>query len=518
MKKIFPLFLSLLLILTPACNKKAIEALQDRLDQLENSTLVSINSQISSMKATLEVMQDTEKQLGDYIRILEEKDASLQDIVNALKEQDGQLSAELTALRADFDASASDVQRWLEQAAEMLERFNAVESQFSTIQEYIDSVKSRLTGLEEKTDNLSASLVDCQTQIQEIKEALQTVQEDIQDIREQIQALVNSVQSVVAVPDYSDGSVEIGNRTDNSVAFEVFPLTAADLLAQLGASAVSLDAVETKAGDRESIKLPVSATRFDGTFFIVTVDGSGLSREVKQGEVSLNARLLISDGVVTRTSDYFPLAVFVDPALETYTFTADPVDLGLSVKWSAYNLGADSPEGYGAIYAWGETETKAEFSWKTYKWCDGVENSLNKYCTDEKYGTVDDKTVLEPEDDVAHVKLGGSWRMPTREEAAELLTACKWTWTGNYKDTGVSGFIVSGLAEGFEDKSIFLPTAGYIGNVGPQYAGYNGSYWSSTLSNPVNPIFIYCLGFDFLGPNEGGGYRFHGRSVRPVTE
>ena len=44
-------------------------------------------------------------------------------------------------------------------------------------------------------------------------------------------------------------------------------------------------------------------------------------------------------------------------------------------------------------------------------------------------GNPDNKTVLNPEDDVAHVKLGGKWRMPTRDEIDELKNNCTSEWT-----------------------------------------------------------------------------------------
>ena len=95
------------------------------------------------------------------------------------------------------------------------------------------------------------------------------------------------------------------------------------------------------------------------------------------------------------------------------------VDLGLSVKWATFNVGATKPEEYGDYYAWGETETKNDYSWSTYKWSDETGNILSKYNTSIYYGTVDNKHVLDAEDDVAHVKWGGKWRMPTQSEQEE---------------------------------------------------------------------------------------------------
>ena len=73
------------------------------------------------------------------------------------------------------------------------------------------------------------------------------------------------------------------------------------------------------------------------------------------------------------------------------------VDLGLpsGLLWATCNVGADSPDDYGDYFAWGETETKSDYDWDTYKWCNGSENTLTKYCTKSSYGTVDNKTVLE---------------------------------------------------------------------------------------------------------------------------
>ena len=44
------------------------------------------------------------------------------------------------------------------------------------------------------------------------------------------------------------------------------------------------------------------------------------------------------------------LVYFMQPSLYEW------VDLGLSVKWAAWNVGATKPEEYGLYFAWGETQ------------------------------------------------------------------------------------------------------------------------------------------------------------------
>ena len=155
------------------------------------------------------------------------------------------------------------------------------------------------------------------------------------------------------------------------------------------------------------------------------------------------------------------------------------VDLGLpsGTLWATCNVGASAPEEYGDYFAWGETAPKEVYNWETYKWCNGSINTLTKYCTDSSYGFegfVDNKTELDPEDDVAYVNWGPSWRMPTQEQLQELCDNCTWK-----KKTlnGVEGMLVAGP----NSNTIFLPGAGFCSNVNYYLSGY-GFYWSRTLT------------------------------------
>lgn len=189
------------------------------------------------------------------------------------------------------------------------------------------------------------------------------------------------------------------------------------------------------------------------------------------------------------------------------------VDLGLpsGIKWATCNVGAHSPEEYGDFYAWGETEVKKEYSWKNYKWGEG-KYSITKYNRNALYGTVDGKRSLEPEDDVAHVKWGESWRMPTWEEITELYTNCTWEWT-NFNE--VYGQLVTGP----NGNSIFLPAAGCGNGTSISGLGYSGFYWSVKLGDAAD-CDAYKLNFfggDKLFSNNWAN-RYYGCSVRPVCE
>ena len=179
------------------------------------------------------------------------------------------------------------------------------------------------------------------------------------------------------------------------------------------------------------------------------------------------------------------------------------IDLGLSVKWRSMNVDAKSWKESGGLYAWGEVETKSTYSMENYKWCAGTVTTLTKYNTQAGNGVVDNKTRLDPEDDVAHVKLGSSWRMPTDSEIAELFNNQKINWKRITVD-GVTGYKVKSRYTG---NYIFLPETD---------DEHHGFYWSSELTS--TPYIAAGFRFGTAKTSHEGGVRGSGFGVRPVSE
>ncbi|MDY3848128.1 MAG: hypothetical protein SOZ58_07405 [Prevotella sp.] len=160
------------------------------------------------------------------------------------------------------------------------------------------------------------------------------------------------------------------------------------------------------------------------------------------------------------------------------------VDLGLSVKWASFNVGAEyKATEYGNYVAWGETESKELYSIYTYKWFDSALGSYTKYCIDNTMGTPDYRSVLDKDDDIAHVKWSGKWRMPTQSEMRELITKCQWKWG---EQDGVKGYTVTGT----NGNSIFLPTGDYRRSAQSGIDDNFGYYWTSTTGVGSTS---YCL-------------------------
>ena len=194
------------------------------------------------------------------------------------------------------------------------------------------------------------------------------------------------------------------------------------------------------------------------------------------------------------------------------------VDLGLSVKWATCNVGARKPEDNGNLYGWGEiepTDIYDPLSRLTSKWGTNL-SGFTKYNLDSENGTVDNKTTLDPEDDVAHVVWGGKWRMPTKQEQVELRNNCTWEWTTL---NGVNGYRVTSKIPGYTDRSIFLPAAGAAYNLRYEY-GSTGYYWSSSIES-LDDGRVLCFYAAIINITSryaaiSMGGRECGYSVRPV--
>ena len=286
-----------------------------------------------------------------------------------------------------------------------------------------------------------------------------------------------------------------------------------------------------------------------GGFTVVVTDTEG-----KEMEIKTTKSQTITRSSITRMPAVNYEGVAPAPITPAYEY----VDLGLSVKWATFNVGATKPEEYGDYFAWGATEPLYEVGyayehpqehWKAgimdegywfgnapYQTAGNVDYYGNTKWT--KYlGTTSStsyrdrnatdadvlKSVLDPEDDAAHVNWGDAWRMPTDEEFVELLNTdnCSWTYTTL---NGVWGYKVQSKIPNYEDNWIFLPGAG--SRQGTYWAdpefGAGGEYWSSSTNDPSWKAFAYArklsFGRNYLSGLTGDDMRCYGLTIRPVTE
>ena len=226
----------------------------------------------------------------------------------------------------------------------------------------------------------------------------------------------------------------------------------------------------------------------------------------------------------------FVSALFAVAAWAEEPLSGEYVDLGLSVKWATCNLGATSSTAAGWYLAWGETSPKTNYTWATYlsdlggtmtRWQDaGTEKDpLKEYVY---FGANYSKGIGGTAYDAATAALGAGYRMPTQTEFAELANTsnCTWEWYAkdNTEFNGVAGYKVTSKKEGFTDKFIFLPAAGFLNGDYLNYEGLDGLYWSST-PDPDLAGYAYQLYFysDDVDPDSYDN-RDYGFPVRPVYD
>lgn len=204
------------------------------------------------------------------------------------------------------------------------------------------------------------------------------------------------------------------------------------------------------------------------------------------------------------------------------------VDLGLSVKWATFNIGASDPSEVGTYFAWGEVEfdpersyTKASYKFQDPGFAADLDNFVDymtKYCNTTDLGSPDYKYVLEPEDDAANVKWGDGWRMPTASEMNELLQ-CEWTRLeadDEDNEYGIMGYRVTGNT----GNSIFIPAGGYYYAKNSYYMGQELHYWTSSV---YDSSCIYANGlqvskYGTKTPEVTFCGRYMAYPVRPVHE
>lgn len=205
-----------------------------------------------------------------------------------------------------------------------------------------------------------------------------------------------------------------------------------------------------------------------------------------------------SEGTMTIYPKVGGQQAFVKADVRWVGFSVDEheaVDLGLSVKWATCNVGANAPQDYGWLFAWGETTSKTSYTEANYKYY-----SQYQY---EYIGT----NICGSNYDVARKKWGGKWRLPTRSEVSELTSRC--TWTAEEVE-GVAGYRVTGP----NGHSIFLPSAGYKTGDTRMEQGTGGYYWTGSLDRQT-PSAAYNLNFRGYD-DEWSASRAYGFSVRPV--
>ena len=257
--------------------------------------------------------------------------------------------------------------------------------------------------------------------------------------------------------------------------------------------------------------------------------GAELPMEYKSGGVSAEGGKTYD---INFNNVILPNGSYIVPSYEDYTktekiFTYEYVDLGLKsgTLWAKCNIGATSETEGGVFFQWGETSgisgnlvgkySDENYSWASYRYCNGSDATLTKYNNNTSYGeNPDNITTLETTDDAVRANMGGDWRMPTKDEFDELLSGTTNEWIADYDGTGVSGRKFTSKTD--TSKYIFFPMVHYCLNGSVDSNDVSG-VWSSSLYTS-RPYDAQELGIGSYGCYMVHRYRYYGLSVRGVRK
>ena len=267
---------------------------------------------------------------------------------------------------------------------------------------------------------------------------------------------------------------------------------------------IASDAIEMWGGEKIDVKINSGS----GQYSIISSNPKVATASITASSIKVTA---LAPGfthiTITDTYNKQTATVIVQVKGMLYSCPDDNhphmLDLGLSsgTKWSCCNVGAKSPEGYGGYYAWGETEEKSDYSWETYSHCDGTKKTCSRLLHD----------ISGTEYDVAHVKWGGEWKMPSYYQQEELFKEC------TFREAAING--VRGLQLiGPNGGSIFIPHAGLRINKELGEDGYTSYNWIGEASNTGEAhIMLLYDNMEDKDRSVHGDWAI-GCTVRPVAE
>lgn len=270
--------------------------------------------------------------------------------------------------------------------------------------------------------------------------------------------------SIARKYDYAEGGATVSSVTGTNVQIGTVTLQSKQAIVKFTFNkAIQVVSIYSDAMSEPILVEPSSATT--EIYAALPLTGSVISTDYVLSGVDADNKQFMTrkTGVTMQNGKYYEASIKL--LYPTY------VDLGLSVNWYVYNMGASDITAKGNGYAWGERVTKDTYTLDNYRWYTG--GKYTKYVLDSSYGTVDNKTTLDPDDDVAYD--GSTRHIPTKAECQELLA-----------NTVRKGFQLNGSSAVY---SMYISTkSGYKGSA--IIFIDNWAVWASTLSSTKNAYIL----------------------------
>ena len=490
-----------------AAMKAQTIALEGKLALIEDA----MKAQTLALEKKCDALVAAIKALPDYT----EKLQAIEKAISALPDYTSKLEAiekALTSQTLELKDKLAAIEATMKNQSIMLnDRLMALENAIKALPDYTDklqAIEKAISALPDYTDKLAAIDKALASQTMELSDRLVFIEAAMKEqtlkLADKLEALEKAIK---ALPDYTDKLAAI------EAAIKALPNYEAQLKAlnnlitdqnsklddQIAALEGIMNAIPDISNKLDAIENAIKAMPdYDAAINGIKDEIANLVKEVKTGNKSE------ADALAEIAKKLEELKA----AGGSTTVVKDCVDLGLpsGLMWRKYNVGANSEYEKGNYYAWGETVTKQDYYFPTYKWGEYIENGYKSHYT--KYNETDKLTLLQPEDDAATANLGNNYRTPTVKEWEELLAECTWevaTTTNKNNKTVIDYWKVVGPNGNF----IILPSAGYY--FGEEWKSYASCYQSAS-----EKAILWEIDETNEMPNMFDVKREYGYPVRPV--
>ena len=268
-------------------------AIKSAKEEITAAYTTAIQNAITALDSSLKTWVG--EQLAGYYTIAE-IDAKITALQNSIKDGDDALLAQLNLLKESLQTMKTEITEAYKQAiADAINTNNGVID--TKIANEIATVNQRIA-----------------SEVATINAKIATIEARLDNVEAQIKDLLTRIQSVSYIPTYEDGKATVKYAEGVSqvtLDFEISPKDAVAELAKVWDSAINLKALDTQTRAVEFIDMPI--VKFEADYengvISVTASGENLSSEFFAGTQTASARLAISDGNNSVTSEYVPMVV-----------------------------------------------------------------------------------------------------------------------------------------------------------------------------------------------------------------
>lgn len=277
-----------------------------------------LERELASQKEALESQMDELKELlgggsgsGDPETIAELR-SKISELQQKLEELTESYAADIEKLQSDLATAKQEITEAYQAAIQtaITENNGLIDNKIvSAIAKANSSLASQISSINSDLEALLGRVSALELQVADVKSEVAGMISELNKIKGSLDEILSMIQSVTVVPDYSDGSVNTNYGTA-TMDFEIYPLSVAQALAENWSGVVSLRAVYTESVTKAShtfVNLPVSNVTYTEGVVTITYNSTGLSDEFWDESVTVNVRLLISDGESNITSQYYLL-------------------------------------------------------------------------------------------------------------------------------------------------------------------------------------------------------------------